>query len=105
MGNISHDSETSRRSLFKWMGQVAAGASLAALGLGLANTKSALAQPNCIPCEGCVVVSCTVNGACRANNPSTPLLITYQVYQGCVPVGQSCPLSSKLFECNSSCAC
>jgi hypothetical protein len=105
MRNILHDSETarSRRSLFKWMKQVAAGTSLAAVGLGLANAKTALANPNCTPCSGCQVVSCQVSGTCRAHDPNTPILVTYQTLSGCVPPG--CTMSSNLFECNSSCAC
>ena len=106
MDNLLHDRETprSRRSLMKWAGQIAAGTSLAAIGLGLSRVNTALAQPDCTPCSGCVLTSCAVNGQCRANDPNAPLMIGYRLRLGCVPPG--CYTSSTIYyECNSTCAC
>ena len=89
-----------RRRFMKWVGQATAGASLAALGLGLANSKAAWAKPDCTPCSGCVVVSCSHSGKCPAN---TPNLITYELKQGCIEFG--CTYSSYYYECHDDCTC
>ncbi|HVB21218.1 MAG TPA: hypothetical protein VNG51_04655 [Ktedonobacteraceae bacterium] len=93
----------SRRKFFVWAGQLAAGFSIAGVGLGLLDPKAALAEPECTPCSGCVVVSCNESGACKAHNPATPLEIEYKLRLGCVPPG--CTFSAPYYECNSSCAC
>ncbi len=94
----------SRRKFFIWIGQVVAGASLAAIGLGLADPQKVLADPDCTPCEGCVVVSCLPNGYCKAHNPEYPNLITYKLKQGCVQTG--CYNSqADYYECSNNCTC
>lgn len=113
---------TSRRGIFKWMGQIAAGASIAGIGLNIANPLTAQAesnqptigyradkygnpdQPNCIPCSGCSVVSCAPNGNCRAGNQQAPILVHYHQYYGCIAPGGTCPYNN-LYMCASTCSC
>ncbi len=95
----------SRRSVFKWIGQVAAGASLAGIGLGLANPLNALAaskgtdMPRCIPCELCHTTSCQ-GGICEP--PEN--YVTYKYYKGCVFQGQSCPYVGTYKGCFDGCS-
>lgn len=106
MANLSNSSEPSqpRRKFFIWIGQLAAGFSLAGLGLDLLNPKVVQADPECTPCSGCSVVSCTYSGTCRVHDPSTPYEVGYRLYQGCTP--PPCTLSQQTYyECSSSCTC
>lgn len=101
VGGQELEQSRSRRGFFKWIGQVAAGASLASIGLGLTNIKNALA--NCIVCDGCQVISCMASGTCRAEDPLKPVRVTYKLFYGCV-TGGSCPYN--IYDaCNSSCSC
>jgi len=104
MANLSNPEPSQpRRKFFVWVGQIIAGASLAGIGLGLVDPKAVLADPECTPCSGCKILSCTYSGTCRAQNPNTPYLVEYQAYVGCVPPG--CTLAPPAYECNSGCGC
>jgi hypothetical protein len=54
------DGVQSRRNFLKWVKQAAAGASLAAIGLGLMDPSEVLAAsrnaPNGTPCYGCIII-------------------------------------------------
>lgn len=84
-----------RRMFFIWMGQIASGAALALLGLGIEKPFVALAssaEPDCNQCppKG----TCDVT-TCIGNPPCSEQLRYYKVYTcylgGCVPPGQPCP--------------
>jgi hypothetical protein len=84
----------SRRAFFIWIGQIAADASLAAIGLGIEKPLTALAssaEPECTPCppKG----TCEVT-ECIGNPPCSEQLRYYKVYTcylgGCINPGQSC---------------
>jgi hypothetical protein len=66
---------SSRRNFFSYMKQIAAGASVAGVSLGLLNPKDVFAastptstptsmNPQAIPCDGCQVTSCRFNWGC-----------------------------------------
>lgn len=110
---VEQEQPSSRRSFFTWVGQVAAGASLAAIGLGLANPESVLAAskpsikhgpntPNCIPCPtGCQVTRCIQNGG-----GCPEYQVTYVVYHGgCAPCNPSQHTVCNGTCCIDSCIC
>lgn len=103
----------SRRSLFKWMGQVAVGASLASIGLGLADPINAGAAsspkiPNCRPCPapGTTYAVCLCpSPGCSSNKDGA-----YIHYQGgCTfdGTGCDCPVTytNGGFCCSASDSC
>ncbi|HZU70001.1 MAG TPA: twin-arginine translocation signal domain-containing protein [Ktedonobacteraceae bacterium] len=82
-----HESTSSRRTFLKWIGQVAAGASVAGIGFRTVTPLYALAKNkpfNCIDCSGCTVISCYLDSSC-VGNPYGPLDIYYKQYVGCAP--------------------
>lgn len=87
----------SRRRFVKWVGQIAAGASLATLGLGITNPLNALAAskkqaiPDCFqcPCDGCTGIVCMTNTACYPHGNCGRFIVTYK--GGCVNPPAQCP--------------
>ena len=82
--DLPQEERKTRRKFITWAGQFAAGASLAAVGLGL-GMRSAHAQPECMPCTDCVITSCSVNRSVCGDINHT--LVLYKQYYGCVPSG------------------
>lgn len=86
MANPLHDMESprSRRSLLKWMGQVAAGAAVAGAGLGILNPNLARAAKPNNGCTGCTNISCTYD---KTDCPNTPYnyYVVYKSYYGAPP--------------------
>ncbi len=76
----------SRRNVFRWIGQVTAGITLAGVGLRL--TKPAHAestQPNCLHfCTGCKVTNCVFSNYCVHSGQGS-YFITYMYNSGCQP--------------------
>lgn len=99
-GNQEIEQPYSRRKLFKWLGLVGTGASLATLGLSNPLRALAAPDPTCNPatCDSCYVTECDVHNTC----PSQPaILVHYTVTTctsgGCLPVNHT--------ACLSSCSC
>ena len=88
----------SRRRFVKWMGQIAAGASLATIGLGITNPLDALAAskkaavPNCYQCppKGYQDVVCYFSVSCYPHGNCAREILTYQ--GGCVSSPDKCPV-------------
>lgn len=112
-GVQEREPSNSRRRFFVWVGQVAAGTSLASIGLSLTNPRSVTAaaangsapsityQPDCIPCTAHCVFGYCSNDNCSP--PLNPYSIRYTVYQqACIQPGQSCPYTVHQY-CGSSC--
>ena len=99
----------SRRHFVKWVGQIAAGASLATIGLGITNPLDVLAAnkkatiPNCYqcPCNGCQDVVCYFSVSCRGNCARE--ILTYQ--GGCVGSPSECPVTIQQAGCCSPGTC
>lgn len=90
----------SRRSLFKWMGQIAAGTALAGIGLGFTQS-AAHAEPNCYKiCGPCKILSCQLNGQCVHHGLGS-YFIVYDWYSGCQP---NCT-THQVSMCTVSCTC
>ena len=104
-----------RRRFLTWAGQIAAGISLAGIGLSGANTMNALAasrsanaanqqlRPDCIPCPSYGTFccrSCFTDSNCQ---PGGHTALTYYYSGGCVPPGQLCPTHVGCSRCVSSC--
>src|ERR1017187_965433 len=104
-----------RRVFFAWVGQVAAGASLAGIGLGFVNPATALAdskasrladtslRPDCNPCPSPGTFccrSCVTDSNCQ---PGGHLALTYDFNGGCVIPPQQCPTYVACSRCVSSC--
>ena len=96
-------SSLSRRGLFKWIGQITAGVSLASIGLGIADPLKAFANPDCLPCRYCTVISCKCRPVC-GHDLQHQCLVTYNEYSGCVPAGQQCPFLGTFDICQYSCS-
>ncbi len=93
----------SRRAVLKWMGQIVSGASLAAIGLGLADPKKAFAMPGCIKCPiGCIVSTCIGNPPCSEN-------LRYYVvsanYVGGCEINGHCTTTCSFSGCQAGCNC
>lgn len=106
-----HQQFSSRRGFFQWVGQVAAGASLAGIGLGLTNPLNAFAanksdagkhHPNCISCDSCKITNCVRSSGCLEGT-GMPFRVSYIQYYGCVTHG-TCP-SYNAVVCADSCCC
>lgn len=94
------ESKLSRRSVFKWAGEIVAGVSLAGIGLGLENPLNALAtsktsrptgkhiHPDCYPCpcNGCYDYTCLSHTGCQKGGN---YLVVYE--GGCVNHPNLCP--------------
>jgi hypothetical protein len=91
----------SRRGFLSWLKRVAGGASLAVIGLSIADPKNVFADPNCTPCSGCDMISCTYEkNHCGA---TYPWLFYYKFYTGCVPPGCTTNYNSCcVYECSCS---
>lgn len=100
---MRREQSDSRRNFIKFVGQIVTGASVAGIGIGLTQNRNALAEPNCVPCTGCVVLSCTYSGTCRARYPQYPYEIIYGQYDGCDASG--CTYTYTYNKCNSACSC
>ncbi len=87
----------SRRRFVKWMGQIAAGASLATIGLGITNPLDALAAskkaaiPNCYQCppKGYTDIVCYKSISCFHEGGCAREKVTYE--GGCVGSPSECP--------------
>jgi hypothetical protein len=90
----------SRRKLFKWLGLVSAGASLAALGLANPTNALAASESTCNPatCNSCEVTLCAVHNTC----PSQPSILVYYTVMTCTSSGCQ-PVKHAV--CKSSCSC
>jgi hypothetical protein len=97
-----------RRKLITWAGQIAAGASLAAIGLGIGKPLTALAssaEPKCTPCPS--KGTCAEVTYCSGNPPCNEHLrynktVTYYL-GGCITHGQ-CPTNT-CSGCAGGCDC
>ncbi len=88
----------SRRGFLTWVGQVAAGVSIAGIGLGLVKPLEAFAAPDCNPCTGCKILCEAYNTACCPG--SHPILMQVQNITGCVPPG--CVYHPAYFACSTT---
>jgi len=84
--DIGRDFEQSqsRRGFLGWLKKVAAGASLAVVGLSLANPRNVLAESDCTPCTGC---SSSCNYDKNHCGDTYPWLLSWTFYSGCTPPG------------------
>lgn len=113
-GGQEREPGRSRRVFLTWVGQVAAGISLAGIGLGLTNPSSVFAEgnvafatdkpavPDCIQCPPAGTFccrSCDKDSNCQ---PGGYAAITYNYTGGCIPSGE-CPTTEACFRCVSSC--
>lgn len=92
-----HDTESprSRRSLFKWLGQVAAGATVAGIGLSALNTQAAHAASPDSACVGCTLIACYAGGGCGGDYPFEVQCRSYS--------GQPPCTSQYVYGCASDC--
>lgn len=104
----------SRRSFFTWAGQVAAGVSVAGIGLGLANPMDTLAAslskpanaqhsrntPDCLACPSAGTYCCS---SCNvdANCPQGHNFIKYNYAGGCYYPGHPCVTYIACATCSS----
>ena len=97
MAQFFHDMDAprSRRRLFKWLGQVAAGAAVADLGLRALNPETARADGPDTPCVGCTIISCSTN-----HSGCSGVYVVYKQYYGQPPCKYNI-----ISECASSCSC
>lgn len=103
------ESKLSRRGIFKWVGEVVAGVSLAGIGLGLENPLNAFAasksphptrkhvHPDCYPCppNGYSDHGCFPYVGCRSGQGN--YLVVYE--GGCVNNPNLCPAQYYLEGC------
>jgi len=88
----------SRRGFLGWLKKVASGASLAVIGLSLANPRTVLAESDCTPCTGCSS-SCTYDK--NRCGDTYPWLLSWVFYSGCTPPGcTTTPGSCCVYQCN-----
>lgn len=111
-----HEQFHSRRRFFAWAGQIAAGVSLAGIGLGLTDPLKALAatkpqsamthkrvRPDCYPCPDPGTFccrSCFTDSHCQ---PGGHTALTYDYNGGCVSNPSDCPTYIACSRCVSSC--
>ncbi len=108
--NQRFEESQSRRRFVKWMGQIAAGASLATIGLGITNPLDALAAskkaaiPNCYQCppKGYQDIVCMPNSSCYPHGNCARYIFTYE--GGCVQ-SPPCPHTSQDDGCCSPSSC
>lgn len=88
----------SRRGFLTWVGQVAAGVSIAGIGLGLVKPLEAFAAPECNPCTGCRILCQEDRIACCPEG--YPIFMKIQSISGCVPPG--CVYSNPFYACSTT---
>ncbi len=109
--NQRFEEAQSRRCFVKWIGQIVAGASLATIGLGIANPLDALAAnkkkaiPNCYQCppDGYQDTVCYKSTSCFNKGGCARELVTY--HGGCVISPSQCPVTIVQEGCCSPGSC
>lgn len=92
----------SRRGFIQWIGQVAAGISIAGIGLGLVKpTYAKSTEPDCLQiCKPyCTVHSCVLDGNCEHSGQGGYYLI-WSYYSGCEPNCQYHQYSGCAYNCS-----
>jgi hypothetical protein len=99
----------SRRRLFKWLGQVTAGITVAGIGLNASTLPKAQAaqneqlsavDPHYVPCPTCHINSCDWNFACWLSYGNIPYEMFYTSYEGRQPNCQG----TQHNQCVSTCS-
>ncbi len=102
MANPLHHIELprSRRSLLKWLGQIAAGTAVA--GLGILNPELARAAKPNTGCTGCSQISCTYDPTDCPDpyHQGYVYLVTYKQYYGAPPCKYSIMYACTTYQCN-----